>query len=139
MIRSGEMADTQGADGRRDLLDSWKAIAQYLGRNVRTVQRWEKTENLPVHRHIHEKNGSVYAFRSELENWRKSRSVPPARGIARALTSNIASRPAEPQTTGQQSVFTQRITWTWFDENVHIILHCPDRVVTQHQTPETAG
>jgi hypothetical protein len=123
MIRGREIADTQGADERRDLMDSWKAIAQYFGRDVRTVQRWEKTENLPVHRHIHEKNGSVYAFKSELENWRKSRSIIPARETARASTSNVASRPAEAQTAEQQSIFTQRTTWTWFDENVHIILH----------------
>src|ERR1041385_1511743 len=34
-------------------LDSWKAIAAYLGRGVRTVQRWEREEGLPVHRLTH--------------------------------------------------------------------------------------
>jgi hypothetical protein len=50
-------------------LDSWKEIAAYFGRDVRTVQRWEKREGLPVHRHIHSKLGSLYAFRSELDAW----------------------------------------------------------------------
>lgn len=50
-------------------LDSWKEIAAYLKREVRTVQRWEKREGLPVHRHLHDKLGSVYAFKSELDAW----------------------------------------------------------------------
>src|SRR5215831_12136799 len=57
-----------------DRLDSWKEIACYLNRNVRTVQRWEASEFMPVHRHLHTKSGSVHAFRSELELWRKERS-----------------------------------------------------------------
>jgi hypothetical protein len=47
-------------------LVSWKEIAAYLGREVRTVQRWENTEGLPVHRHEHLKKSTVYAYASEL-------------------------------------------------------------------------
>lgn len=54
-----------------DRLDSWKAIATYLDRQVRTVQRWEKEEGLPIHRVPHKKQGSVYAFKSELDAWRQ--------------------------------------------------------------------
>ncbi|HKW36002.1 MAG TPA: tetratricopeptide repeat protein [Candidatus Acidoferrum sp.] len=54
-------------------LDSWKEIADYLDREVRTVQRWEKTEGLPVHRHEHQKKSTVYAYTSELDDWRKNR------------------------------------------------------------------
>jgi TolB-like protein/Flp pilus assembly protein TadD len=54
-------------------LDSWKEIAAYLGRDVTTVQRWEKRENMPVHRHVHDKRGSVYALAPELDAWLKSR------------------------------------------------------------------
>jgi TolB-like protein/Tfp pilus assembly protein PilF len=56
-----------------DRLDSWKAIAAYLGRDVTTVQRWEKREAMPVHRHLHDKRGSVYAIPEELDVWLKSR------------------------------------------------------------------
>ena len=56
-------------------LESWKAIADYLGRHVTTLQRWEHEEGLPVHRHHHEKRGSVYAFTSELDEWLAQRSV----------------------------------------------------------------
>src|SRR5713101_1795886 len=54
-------------------LDSWKEIADYLGREVRTVQRWEKTEVLPVHRHEHKKKSTVYAYAGELDDWFKKR------------------------------------------------------------------
>jgi tetratricopeptide (TPR) repeat protein len=49
-------------------LGSWKEIAAYLRRDERTVRRWEK-EGLPVHRHMHNKRASVYAFRSEIDGW----------------------------------------------------------------------
>jgi serine/threonine-protein kinase len=62
-----------GAENALEKLDSWKAIASYLGRDVTTVQRWEKREGLPVHRHVHDKQGSVYAFRGELDRWRELR------------------------------------------------------------------
>ena len=51
-----------------DSLGSWKEIAAYLKRDERTVRRWEK-QGLPVHRHSHNRQASVYAFRSELEAW----------------------------------------------------------------------
>ena len=54
-------------------LDSWKEIAAYLSRDVTTVQRWEKREGMPVHRHVHDKRGSVYALAEELDEWVQSR------------------------------------------------------------------
>ncbi|HLW99478.1 MAG TPA: hypothetical protein VKR82_12590 [Candidatus Acidoferrales bacterium] len=50
-------------------LDSWKEIASYLKRDIRTVQRWEVSEGLPIHRHQHRKQGAVYAYASELDSW----------------------------------------------------------------------
>lgn len=54
---------------------SWKEIATHLNITVRTAQRWEKSEQLPVHRHLHSARHSVYAFRSELDQWWTSRGV----------------------------------------------------------------
>jgi hypothetical protein len=71
-------------------LDSWKEIAAYLGRGIRTVQRWEREEGLPVHRLVHEKRGSIYARREELAAWWESRRLtlaptpPPDAGEAPA-------------------------------------------------------
>jgi Tol biopolymer transport system component len=56
-------------------LNSWKEIAAYLDREIRTIQRWEKEEGLPVHRLRHTKRGSVYAFRRELDAWWLARSA----------------------------------------------------------------
>ena len=56
-------------------LDSWKEIAGHLNRDVTTVQRWEKREGMPVHRHLHDRMGSVYAYRAELETWARSRNL----------------------------------------------------------------
>ena len=58
-----------------DRLDSWKAIAAYLNRDVTTVQRWEKREGMPIHRHLHDTIGSVYASRAELDAWARSRKL----------------------------------------------------------------
>jgi TolB-like protein len=58
-----------------DRLDSWKEIAAYLSRDMTTVQRWEKREGMPVHRHQHDQMGSVYAFSSELDAWVQSRRL----------------------------------------------------------------
>jgi hypothetical protein len=55
-------------------LDSWKDIAHYLNRNVRTVQRWEMLEAMPVHRHGHDTGHSVYAYKQEIDAWRLNRS-----------------------------------------------------------------
>jgi Tol biopolymer transport system component len=58
-----------------DRLDSWKEIAAYLRRDVTTVQRWERREGMPVRRHVHDKLGSVYASRSELDLWTRGRNL----------------------------------------------------------------
>ncbi len=65
---------TSPPDGpAEDRLDSWKEIAAYLNRDVTTAQRWEKREGMPVHRHLHDKRGSVYAVGSELDAWLQGR------------------------------------------------------------------
>jgi hypothetical protein len=57
-----------------ELLDGWKEISRYLGRNARTCQRWEGEFGLPVYRIDPESpRAKVYAYRGELDQWRKSR------------------------------------------------------------------
>jgi Tol biopolymer transport system component len=64
-------------------LESWKEIAAYLQRDARTAKRWETSEGLPVHRHLHRSRSSVYAYRSELDAWRADRD--PAAESTRSL------------------------------------------------------
>jgi hypothetical protein len=50
-------------------LNSWKAIAAYLGREVRTVQRWAKGRDLPVHRLPGGARPRVFALKPEIDAW----------------------------------------------------------------------
>jgi hypothetical protein len=50
-------------------LDSWKEIAEYLGRDVRTALRWEKEKRLPVHRVPGGSRHAVYAYPEEIDRW----------------------------------------------------------------------
>ena len=72
-MRGNDPALTSLAESSGRRLGSWKEIAAYLGRGVRSVQRWEREEGLPVHRLSHQKRGSVYAYRDELDEWWENR------------------------------------------------------------------
>ena len=55
-----------------DRLDSWKAIASYLGKDAGTARRWERDRGLPVHRVPGGKGTSVYAYAAEIDAWLQS-------------------------------------------------------------------
>jgi hypothetical protein len=74
-----------------EILNSWKEIANYLGRGVRTVQRWERDFGLPVHRPKGKDRSAVLAFPAEIDRWLHR---TPVRGQVHKLT---VSAPAEPQ------------------------------------------
>lgn len=75
--------------GQRRRLDSWKEIAEYLGRDVRTATRWE-TQGLPLRRVPGGKGSSVFAFTDEIDAWMASRGTEapdaPARPDAAGTT-----------------------------------------------------
>jgi len=50
-------------------LSGWKEIANYLGKGVRTVQRYEHQMGLPVRRPAAKPRGSVVATLAELDGW----------------------------------------------------------------------
>lgn len=58
-------------------LDSWKAIAAYLQRDLATVRRWEKGLGLPVRR-VAGTGRSVFAYTSELDQWLQTPKPMPA-------------------------------------------------------------
>jgi excisionase family DNA binding protein len=57
------------------MLNSWKEIASYLGRGVRTVQRWERENDLPVHRIGRGRRSPVCAMVPELKFWLETSTV----------------------------------------------------------------
>src|ERR1700745_3287564 len=95
---SGTQPSLRPPEGR---LDSWKEIAAYLNRDVTTVQRWEKREGMPVHRHQHGKIGSVYTFREELDAWALTRNIRPS-------SENGAANSAPPPSRAPLSAFLTR-------------------------------
>ena len=79
----------QDASARGARLDSWKEIAAYLKRDIRTAQRWEKLEGLPVNRHRHDERGTASAYSSEIDRWLEARTL---RGNAPAETAKESDR-----------------------------------------------
>jgi TolB-like protein len=77
-------------------LTSWKEIAGYLGRDARTVQLWEKQEELPIHRHAHQSRAGVYAYPAELDAWLQMRKPGKALRV-------------EPQATAREEVHSDRL------------------------------
>jgi hypothetical protein len=59
----------------REILSGWKEIANYLGKGVRTVQRYEHDFNLPIRRPTSLSPGSVIATKSELNAWTLACSI----------------------------------------------------------------
>ena len=79
---------TRNGSTHPKILNSWKEIAAYVGRGVRTVQRWEADLGLPVHRPKGKDRSAVLAFAEELDAWLRHtpvRSPAPIRsGLASA-------------------------------------------------------
>ena len=75
-----------GSNGNSDgdaKLESWKEIATFFDRDLRTVIRWEKELGLPIHRYPGKSKGRVYALESELKAW----ADEPRRAAAEILPS----------------------------------------------------
>lgn len=72
-------------------LQGWKEIAAYLDRDMRTAIRWEKEEGLPIRRHRLKGRSSVYAYVSEIEDWRTAR---PTHAEAQPAPEPLWRRPA---------------------------------------------
>ena len=75
------------------IINGWKEIATYLGKGVRSVQRYERELGLPVHRPAGRSKGSVIATKLELDGWVSAspireafRMPPPKVGNASLLT-----------------------------------------------------
>jgi predicted DNA-binding transcriptional regulator AlpA len=73
----------------QDRLQSWKEIAAYLNCSISTAQRREKDKGLPIRHH----DGSVWAYKSELDAWFNSRdAAQPSPAVANA--DDAAARPS---------------------------------------------
>jgi Tol biopolymer transport system component len=59
-----------------NLLESWKEIAAFLGRDKRTAMRWAESHGMPVHRYPGSKQARVFAYRDQLSAWLASFEHP---------------------------------------------------------------
>jgi eukaryotic-like serine/threonine-protein kinase len=66
-------------------LESWGEIALYLKRDIRTAQRYERNDGLPVRRMRIGKGDQVYAFPSELDQWILNRQPKPEGKLKEAI------------------------------------------------------
>lgn len=82
----------QAADGSPQVLNSWKEIAAFLGRGVRTVQRWERELKLPVHRIGQGKRAPVFANTSEVKFWMSTSGYNREEDVTPAPKSTAPSR-----------------------------------------------
>src|SRR5215469_10460205 len=71
-----------------DVLNSWKEIATYVGRGVRTVQRWEHDLQLPVRRPRGKQRSAVIALKEDLDAWLRA----PHHGVQTLRSNQLAHR-----------------------------------------------
>ncbi len=74
------------------ILSGWKEIANYLGKGVRTVQRYEVELRLPVRRPAGKSYGAVVATKVELDAWVNASPIREAFHLARTTTEETAVR-----------------------------------------------
>ncbi len=72
-----------------NVLNSWKELAHYLGRGIRTAQRWERDLGLPVRRPRAKSRSSVIAISDEIDAWLRSTPTTEAK---KHSTENFARR-----------------------------------------------
>lgn len=87
------------------VLSSWKEIGQYLGKGVRTVQRWERESGLPVRRQSEPARRAVLAIPEELDVWARSQTRGPTGAIADSLRRELTALREE------TSDLKKRIEW----------------------------
>jgi hypothetical protein len=75
-----------------EVLNSWKEIAAYLGRGVRTVQRWEHDLALPVRRPRGKDRSAVIALKSDLDKWLQDTPLGPEPGPPQVYLDNLLLR-----------------------------------------------
>lgn len=114
-------------------LDSWKEIADYLGRDVRTAMRWAKSNGLPVRR-VAGKGRSVFAFTHEIDTWLAGAHLEAGAPVNAPATSDApaASAPAPSRDRSAQ--------WRWAAGALLLIVVAASALISRRtlQTPDPA-
>jgi hypothetical protein len=98
-------------------LDSWKTIAAYLGRDVRTVIRWEQARGLPIRRLPGTSRSAVFAYKHEIDTWLTGQRQPTLPGTSSTdaaqveATKAIVPPPEPPAGIHQPTTPTKHRPW----------------------------
>jgi len=79
----------------RRILESWKAIAAYLGRTEKTCRKWEHELGLPVHRLDKSAKAHVFAYADEIDVWKEKLEAAECRKTGRLFVAFALSRPVK--------------------------------------------
>jgi hypothetical protein len=93
-----ESTEEGTAQSRAGMLNSWKEIASFLNRGIRTVQRWERELQLPVHRIGKGIRSPVFAFTAEIKLWlyaNRAKLAAPEQPLEKRPSGKAAQTPAQ--------------------------------------------
>jgi hypothetical protein len=71
-----------------EIFSGWKDIAGYMGKGVRTAQRYERDLKLPIRRPAGKSKGAVVALKAEIDSWLIN--IPPLEAFGRPVPENRA-------------------------------------------------
>ena len=114
-------------------LDSWKAIAEFLGRSLRTVQRWHDCNGLPVH-HFGGSKGSVFAYEEEIDQWLEGLAKASGTTRMRADETLVSSKRSSCELTSAADGMWE----TRSERNIQIIADLYRKAVEQDSTNTSA-
>jgi hypothetical protein len=100
------------AENGRRRLTSWKEIATHMGRDVRTVLRWEKQRGLPVHRVPGATGRVVFAYTDELDAWAKGSALEADAGYepsSESVSESVTEPVPEPAASGRSSFYRMAV------------------------------
>lgn len=116
------------------VLSSWKDIARYLGKGVRTVQRWERQLGLPVRRPVGaSQKSAILLYRRDVDAWLATRFSARVQNqetalaktdLARSTLKERIQKAQELRTT--HSVLTEQI-----QESIRLLAERCDRLSSQ--------
>lgn len=92
------------------VLTSWKEIAQYMGKGVRTVQRWEECFGLPIRRLNAHGHHAVLAVPSEIDAWVRIRTEIQTQGTPTSEAERLGKRVVELEE--ENRFLRARLGWT---------------------------
>ena len=125
-------------------LQGWKEIADYLGRGVRTIQRWEQF-GLPIHRPAGRDRSAVFALPSELDKWMANApaaAMADTNGDFRHRVLVVDDEPAIRQTAKpvlEAQGYEVRVAEDGFDALNHLNRGVPDIIISDLRMPNMSG